>query len=50
MTECSSHETQNIYPNLNAIPLNDPQQIRLHKINEIKDYFLTEIKGTLMQI
>ena len=30
MTECSSHKTQNVYPNLNsvplsAIPLNDQQ-------------------------
>ena len=34
----------NIYPNLSAIPLNDQQQFRLNKINEIKDYFLAEIK------
>ena len=44
MTECISHETRNIYPNLNAIPLNDQQQFRLNKINEIKDYFVAEIK------
>ena len=44
MTECNSHETHNIYPNLNAIPLNDQQQFRLNKINEIKDYFVAEIK------
>ena len=44
MTECISHETHNIYPNLNAIPLNDQQQFRLNKINEIKDYFVAEIK------
>ena len=48
-TECDSHETHNIYPNLNAIPLsatlfNDQQQFRLNKINEIKYYFVTEIK------
>ena len=44
MTECSSHETHNIYPNLNAVPLNDQQQFRLNKNNEIKHYFVTEIK------
>ena len=32
-------ETRNIYPNLN-----DQQQFRLNKINEIKDYFVAEIK------
>ena len=49
MTECNSHETLNIYPNLNVIPLNavlqnDQKQFRLNKINEIKDYFIAEIK------
>ena len=44
MTECSSYETHNIYPNLHAIPLNDQQQFRLNKVNEIKDYFVAEIK------
>ena len=39
MVECNSHETRNIYPNLN-----DQQQFRLNKINEIKDYFVAEIK------
>ena len=39
MTECNSHETHNIYPNLN-----DQQQFRLNKSNEIKDYLITEIK------
>ena len=38
----------NIYPNLTAIPLNanisNEQQFRLNKINEIKDYFLAEIR------
>ena len=48
-TDCDSHETHNTYPNLhasqlNAIPLNDQQQFRLNKINEIKDYFAAEIK------
>ena len=44
MAECNSHEIHNIYPNLNAIQLNDQQQFRLNKINEIKDYFVAEIK------
>ena len=39
MAECS-----NIHPNLNAVPLNDQEQLRLNKINEIKDYFEAEIK------
>ena len=29
---------------MNTIPLNDQQQFRLNKINEIKDYFVAEIK------
>ena len=33
----------NIYPNLSATPSNE-QQFRLNKINEIKDYFVAEIK------
>ena len=37
------NKTPNIYPNLNAIPSND-QQFRLNKINEIKDYFIAEIR------
>ena len=40
MTECNSH---NIYPNLSANTSND-QQFRLNKINEVKDYFIAEIK------
>ena len=32
-------EAHNIYPNLN-----DQQQLRLNKINEVKDYFIAEIK------
>ena len=40
MDECNSH---NIYPNLSTTPSND-QQFRLNKINEIKDYFIAEIK------
>ena len=39
MAECNSIETSNKYPNLN-----DQQQFRLKKINEIKDYFVAEIK------
>ena len=31
-------------PNLNAILLSDQQQFRLKKVNEIKDYFVAEIK------
>ena len=38
MAECKSNEADNIYPNLNE------QQFRLNKINEIKDYFVAEIK------
>ena len=42
------NKTQNIYPNLNAISLAEniwnEQQFRLSKINEIKDYFLAEIR------
>ena len=59
MVECNSIEQNpversNIYPNLIAIPLNeislsDQQHFRLNKINEIKDYFVAEIKeGELM--
>ena len=44
MTECNSYETHKIYPNLNAVLLNDKQQFRLNKINEIKDYVVAEIK------
>ena len=32
-------EAHNIYPNLN-----DQEQFRLNKINEVKDYFISEIK------
>ena len=41
-------ETPNMYPNLNAIPLSanisNDRQFRLNKINEIKDYFIAEIR------
>ena len=43
MAECNSYEARNIYPNLN-VSLSDQQQFRLNKINEIKDYFVAEIK------
>ena len=41
--EFNSYETNNIYPNL-GVPLSDQQQFRLNKINEIKGYFVAEIK------
>ena len=53
MHECNSikydfNKTPNMYPNLNATSLNsnisNEQQLRLNKINEIKDYFLAEIR------
>ena len=49
MVECNSIERPNIYSNLNAnslnaIPLSDQQHFRLNKINEMKDYFVAEIK------
>ena len=33
-----------MYPNLNEILLSDQQKFRLNKINEIKDFFVAEIK------
>ena len=46
--ESNSYETYSIYPNLgvslSASPLSDQQQFRLNKINEIKDYFVAEIR------
>ena len=44
MVECGFHEKPNRYPNLSATLLNDQQQFRLNKINEIKDYFVAKIK------
>ena len=41
--ECNSYETNNIYANL-GVPLSNQQQFRLNKINEIKGYFVAEIK------
>ena len=40
MTEYNSHETHNIYPNLH----DQQQQFWLNKVNEIKNYFVAEIK------
>ena len=39
MVECSSIETPNIYPNLN-----DQQQFRLNKLNEVRDYLIAEVR------
>ena len=39
MVECNFVETHNIYPNLIY-----QHQFRLNKINEIKDFFVAEIK------
>ena len=41
MVECNSTERSNRYTNLN-----DQQQVRLNKINEIRDNFVAEIKET----
>ena len=47
MDDCNSikhdFQTPNIYPDLYANIPND-QQFRLNKINEIKDYFIAEIR------
>ena len=48
MDKCNSikhafHETPNTCPNLKA-NISNKQQFRLNKINEIKDYFLAEIR------
>ena len=47
--ERNSVERPNVYPTLNAtllneIPLSNQQHFRLNKINEIKNYFVAEIK------
>ena len=39
MVECNSIETPNIYPNLN-----DQQQFRLNKLNEVRDYLIAEVR------
>ena len=41
MAECNFYETTNIYQNLTGTQ----KQFRLNKINEIKYYFVAEIKG-----
>ena len=43
MAGCNSHETPIMNPNLNAT-LSNEQQFRLNIINEIKYYFVAEIK------
>ena len=43
MDEHDFHGTPNMYPNFNANLSND-QEFMLNKINEIKDYFIAEIK------
>ena len=43
MARCDSNETPSMYPNLST-SLDDQQQFRLNKINEIKGYFSDEIK------
>ena len=46
MVEFNSHETHKIYPNLN-----DQQQFRSKKTDEIKDYFfVTEINRRKLMI
>ena len=44
MVVWNSTECSNINQNLNATPLSDQKQYRLNEINEIKDYFVAEIK------
>ena len=43
------HKTPNMYPNLSA-NISNEQQLRLNKINEIKDYLLAEIFLTVAAI
>ena len=48
MNECNPikndfYKTPNIFTNLNA-KISNAQQFRLNKINEIKNYFLAEIR------
>ena len=43
VAERSSCETNNTYPNLSPI-LSDNQQFMFNRINEISDYFVSEIK------
>ena len=39
MVECNSIETPNIYPNLN-----DQQQFRLNKLDEVRGYLIAEVR------
>ena len=43
MAEHDFHETPNIYPSFSSNASNE-QKFRLNKINEIKGYFITDIK------
>ena len=48
MDKCNSiehdfHKTPNMHPNLSA-NISNEQKLRLNKIDEIKDYFLAEIR------
>ena len=43
MAEQDSYETNKIHPNFTST-LSDDQQFRLNKINEIKDYFVSQIE------
>ena len=38
-----SNKTNNIHPNLSS-SLSDNQQFKLNRVNEVKDYFVSEIK------
>ena len=49
MAKRDSYETNNIYPNLSP-NMSDDQQFRLNKINEIRDYFVAEIKERELMI
>ena len=44
MVDCDSHETSNMYPSLSRNPSSNQQQFGLKKVNEIKDYFVADIK------
>ena len=41
--ECNSFKTHDVYSDL-GVSLTDQEQFRLNKINEIKNYFVAEIK------
>ena len=50
MTDNEFCETPNMYPNLSTTLLNDPQQFRLKNPDEIKNYFIPEIKERELMI